>query len=76
VPERYTMKFSFVCPESGELFESANFKVVDNRGVKLDEFGHKVLDARVEMMGPCPRCGKQHTYHARELMCPFEAKQS
>ena len=70
------MKFSFVCPETGEVFESANFRVVDNRGVKLDEFGNKVLDARVELTGLCPLCGKKHAYHAGELMCPFEARKS
>ena len=70
------MRFSFVCRETGELFESADFKVVDDHGVKLDEFGNKVLDAGVELTGPCPLCGKKHTYHARELSCPFEAGNS
>jgi hypothetical protein len=70
------MKFSFVCPKTGGVFESADFRVVDNRGVTLDKFGNKMLDAGVELTRPCPLCTEKHTYHARELLCPFGTKKS
>lgn len=65
------MKFVFVCPERNAVFESADFRIVDNRGVVADADGNRQLDARVVLNEPCPFCGRRHAYHASELACPF-----
>jgi len=66
------MKFIFVCPDKNEVFESAKFSVLENKGVTTDQTGNKTLDAKVALDEPCPYCNKKHVYHARELSCPFE----
>jgi len=65
------MKFVFFCPEENRVFESAEFRVIDNMGVISDEGGNKILDAKVALEKPCPFCGNKHVYHASELSCPF-----
>ena len=65
------MKFSFVCPNEHKVFESANFSILENRGVQIDGAGNKTLDAKVALDEPCPFCGLKHVYHASELACPF-----
>ena len=65
------MKFVFVCPEENRVFESAEFRVIDNQGVVSDEDGNKIFEAKVALEKPCPLCGNQHVYHASELSCPF-----
>lgn len=65
------MKFIFVCPTQNKVFESADFTVLENRGVITDKTGNKTLDAKVVLDHPCPFCGKKHVYHANELSCPF-----
>ena len=65
------MGFVFVCPENGKVFDSQDFKVIDNYGVKTDKDGNRYLDARVMLNSPCPYCGVHHIYPARELACPF-----
>ena len=65
------MEFIFVCPETNQVFDSEDFKIIDNNGVKTDDFGNKYLDAKVELLSPCPCCGKIHVFHARDLACPF-----
>lgn len=67
------MAFIFVCPQTNQIFNSGNFDIIDNRGVKTDAAGNKTLDARVALTGPCPFCGGRHVYHASELSCPFAA---
>lgn len=67
------MKFIFVCPVRNEVFESSDFRVLENKGVIFVDAGNKILDAKVTLDGPCPFCGKQHVYHASELSCPFES---
>ena len=57
------MEFVFNCPATGKIFETAAFRMVDNRR----------LDARVAIEEPCPHCGRHHTYRADEMICPFEA---
>jgi hypothetical protein len=59
------VKFIFVCPESDE------FKIIEDNGVKLDETGNKIWDAKVELVSSCPFCVKTHIFHANELACPF-----
>ena len=66
------MKFIFVCPDKNEVFESAKFNVLENRGVTTDKDGNKTLDAKVALDEPCPYCNKKHVYHASELSCPFK----
>jgi len=69
------MKFVFVCPTHNKEFESADFRVLENRGVKIDEAGNKTLNAKVALNNPCPFCGKKHVYHASELSCPFSGSE-
>ncbi|MFH0785875.1 MAG: hypothetical protein V2B20_28545 [Pseudomonadota bacterium] len=68
------MKLIFVCPTQNKVFESADFKILENRGVIRDKAGNKTLDAQVALIEPCPFCGKTHIYHANELLCPFMDK--
>ena len=65
------MKICFVCPTHNKVFESADFTIIENRGVITDEAGNKTLDAKVTPDHPCPYCGEKHVYHASELSCPF-----
>jgi len=65
------VKFIFVCPNENEVFESSDFKILDNRGIITDDAGNKSLDAKVALDKPCPICGQKHVYHASELSCPF-----
>jgi hypothetical protein len=65
------MKFIFFCPTQHKEFESANFRVSENKGVVTDEAGNKTLDAKVALNESCPFCGQKHVYHASELSCPY-----
>jgi hypothetical protein len=65
------MKLIFVCPEHNQAFESAHYRVLENKGVVCDAAGNRSLDAKVAPDIPCPFCGKRHVYHASELSCPF-----
>ena len=65
------MKFIFVCPENNNVFESNEFKIIEDNGVKVDETGNKIWDAQVELVSSCPFCGKTHIFHVNELACPF-----
>ncbi|UCF95589.1 MAG: hypothetical protein JSW39_10325 [Desulfobacterales bacterium] len=67
------MKFIFVCPSKNEVFASADFNILENRGVITDAAGNKTLDAKVVLSRACPLCGEKHVYHASELACPFES---
>ena len=67
------MDFIFNCPETGKIFETSAFTVLENRGVVIDADGSRRLDARVALDDPCPFCGQRHTYRADEMICPFEA---
>ena len=70
------MEFIFICPKRNMTFESADFKITENRGVIGDLSGNKTLDAKVELNRPCPFCGEKHVYLASELPCPFEIPRS
>ena len=70
------MEFSFICPEQGQTFKSADFKIIDHRGIATDSSGNRVLDAKVELNEACPFCGRMHTYHASELACPFRVSKA
>ncbi|MFH1075580.1 MAG: hypothetical protein V1753_01860 [Pseudomonadota bacterium] len=65
------MEFIFICSETGKAFNSKNFEITENYGIKTDEKGNKTLDAKVVLNDPCPFCGKRHEYHASKLSCPF-----
>ena len=65
------MKLIFVCPNSNKVFESADYRIVDNQGVVTDASGNRALDAKVALDECCPHCGHNHIYHAGELSCPF-----
>jgi hypothetical protein len=64
-------KFILVCPVKNRVFESTNFKILENRGIITDKAGNKTLDAKVALDEPCLFCGQKHVYHASELSCPF-----
>lgn len=61
----------FVCPERGAAFHSTNFRLVENRGIRINKDGGKSLDAKVLLEDPCPFCGRRHVYHVSEIPCPF-----
>jgi hypothetical protein len=65
------MKLIFVCPKENKVFESADYSIVENRGVVADAAGNRTLDAKVALNEACPHCGHKHVYHAGELSCPF-----
>ena len=69
------MKFIFVCPKNGQVFETAAFSIAENRGIVTDADGSRKLDAKVRLSAPCPFCGEYHEYEASQLCCPF-AKES
>ena len=53
------VKFIFVCPNKNEVFESSDFKILDNRGIVTDEAGNKILDAKVAPIDSGPAVAKQ-----------------
>ncbi len=65
------MKFIFVCPEYNRVFESDNFRVIDDRGIFTNESGNKTWNAKVELLSSCPFCGVKHIFDVNELACPF-----
>jgi hypothetical protein len=65
------MNLIFVCPRSQKTFESAAYRIVDNKGVVVDEHGNKTLDAKVALDASCPFCGEKHVYPAADLACPY-----
>ena len=65
------MKCIFVYPTQNKVFESADFRILENKGILTDDAGNKTLDAKVALNEPCPFCGQKHVYHAGELSCPF-----
>ena len=65
------MKFVFACPRNGQVFETAEFCIAENRGVVTGADGSRKLDAKVRLTSPCPLCGDHHEYEAAELSCPF-----
>ena len=67
------MVLTFVCPNRSQVFQSAAYRIIDNKGVVADESGNKILDAKVALDDPCPYCGEKHVYAARELACPYSA---
>ena len=54
-----------------KVFESADFTIFENRGVKTDKAGNMTLGAKAALNEPCSFCGKKHVYRASELPCPF-----
>ena len=65
------MKLVFVCPEKTKAFETDEFKVIEDKGVKIDDSCNKFWDAKVALTIACPFCGKRHVFSAVELPCPF-----
>lgn len=64
------MELLFSCPVTGHRFYSEKFDLVNNEGIVTDEDGNKSLKADV-VVRDCPHCGKEHTFHANELSCPW-----
>jgi hypothetical protein len=64
------MKLVFVCPNNHKAFQTDQFNIIQDNGVKIAETGQRVWDARVELTSACPFCGKIHEYHVSELPCP------
>jgi len=65
------LNFIFVCPTHNRVFESTDFRVIENRGVFAGPDGNKFLDAKVVLDRPCPLCGQIHVFRAADLACPF-----
>jgi hypothetical protein len=65
------MKLVFVCPENHKAFETDDFEVIEDKGIKIGESGDKIWDAKVQLTLDCPFCGKRHVFRAGELPCPF-----
>ena len=65
------MKLVFVCHENNQTFETDDFIVIENKGIKLGETGDKIWDAKVEPTLACPFCGRRHVFRVSELPCPF-----
>jgi len=65
------MKLVFVCPENNKAFESGDFTVIEDNGIKIGETGNKVWDAKVELTSSCPFCSRKHVFRVSELPCPF-----
>ena len=65
------MKLIFVCPNQNKVFETADYRIVENKGVITDTAGNKALDAKVVLNAHCPYCCQKHIYHVSELSCPF-----
>ncbi|MDY6990452.1 MAG: hypothetical protein SWQ30_20615 [Thermodesulfobacteriota bacterium] len=65
------MKFIFFCPETHQTFETDAFRIIEGEGVKTDDSGKKIWDAKVELTVACPFCGNRHVYPASEVACPF-----
>ena len=65
------MNFTFVCPKTNRSFNSKQFVIIENHGVKIDNGGNKILDATIELTLPCPYCGQKHLFHASEITCPL-----
>nr|HID60137.1 hypothetical protein [Desulfobacterales bacterium] len=70
------MKFVFICPKTNKVFESDEFRIIEDRGITLDKFGNKIWDAKVELYSACPFCGKRHLFHVKDLTCPFTPLES
>jgi len=67
----YPMKFIFICPDTGRPFDNDHFRIIEDRGISQDLNGNRKWDARVELLSPCPFCGKMHIFDVNELPCPF-----
>ncbi len=65
------MKLIFLCPQRHQTFETDAFKVIEDKGVKINDSGNKVWDAKVELTLACPYCGRRHVFDVSELPCPF-----
>ena len=65
------MDLVFICPENNQTFETDDFKVIEDKGIKIGETGDKIWDAKVELTVACPFCGKRHVFNVSELPCPF-----
>ncbi|MCJ8499653.1 hypothetical protein [Desulfatitalea alkaliphila] len=65
------MELVFVCPETNAVFNSADYAIMDNNGIRTDPQGRKYMDAAVLLTTPCPSCGRIHRYDVGELSCPF-----
>lgn len=65
------MKFTFICPKTGKIIHTENFRIIEDHGIKIDSKGNRFMDAEVKLDDPCPYCGKHHVYPVNELACPF-----
>jgi hypothetical protein len=65
------MKFIFFCSEKRQTFETDAFRIIEDKGVKTDESGNKIWNAKIELTVACPFCQKRHVYAASDIACPF-----
>ena len=67
------MKFIFTCPITHQAFETDAFRILEDKGIRTDASGHRIWDARIELLDPCPVCGAVHRYNPEDLPCPFNS---
>lgn len=68
------MQITFTCPKTQKTFETAVYRIVEDKGARITSWGEKVWEASVQLSNPCPHCGEQHTYDPGELPCPFTSQ--
>lgn len=59
------MNLIFVCPGRQKTFESAAYRIIENKGVVVDEHGDKTLDARGAPFAGKSMCMPPGNWHAR-----------
>jgi hypothetical protein len=68
------MEFTFICPLNNKAYKTEAFRIVSNRGIQEDAAGQKYLAAMLHVDRPCPYCGANHMYPAKEVACPFNGE--
>lgn len=65
------MQLLFTCPRTQREFESDDYAIVQDQGVRTGPDGEKYWDAKVALNPACPFCGQKHRFAVSELSCPF-----
>ncbi|MFH2219297.1 MAG: hypothetical protein ABII68_06520 [Pseudomonadota bacterium] len=52
------MKFIFGCPDKHEVFGSASFSILENKGFTTEMDENKTSESKVALIEPCPFSAK------------------
>jgi hypothetical protein len=63
------MKLYFVCPPTGKVYTSEDWRILGELQVEEDVQGVRRLMEKVEV--DCPYCRGPHAYSTDELVCPL-----